>query len=209
MNKSTINRILSITVGLALLGVLAYSIIGINIFSKDDFHRISGLISGIVAFWGIYFTLAWKWPIVNRLLYRKNLNGTWYGTYRSKDFTSNKEYRGNIAIVIRQTFLNINIKSFTNKYVNFSFGEALDYDSSSESYQLIYLYSQSEFNPADDSIRKGTSELKSIFASKEERLFGDFWTNHNSKGVLKLTKVSKRHAASFEEAQTLNKKQEL
>lgn len=205
MKKSTLERILKVTVILTLIGILIFNLMGINIFSKQGFIKIPSLISGIVLFWVFYISIGWKWPLFKHIVYQENINGTWFGTYDSRDFTTNKNYNGEIAMIVRQTFLRIDIKSMTSNYINYSFGEAFTYDSKSDSNQLIYLYSQSEFNPTDDNIRKGTSELMLHFNVSGQEFFGDFWTNHNSKGILNLKKVSKKHSKSFLEAKKKKK----
>jgi len=203
MGKNTINRILYITLILAVVGVFILKLFHINILAKEGLIKIPSLLSVIVLFWGFYFSMGWKLPILKYLVYKENLNGTWLGYYSSKNFTSNDVFQGEIAVVIRQSFLSLNVKSFTDKYINYSFGEVLKYDSKSDTHQLIYLYSQSQFNPTDDNIRKGTSELKLYCNIKSKELFGDFWTNHNSKGDLKLTKITKKYSKSFLEAKKI------
>nr|WP_255487967.1 hypothetical protein [Pontibacter sp. KCTC 32443] len=179
---------------------MIFQLLGINIFSKEGLVKIPSLISGVVLFWVLYISFGWKLPLVKYIVYQENINGTWFGQYASTDFTTNKIYEGEIAIVIRQSFLRIDVTSLTENYINYSFGEAFTHDSKSDSNQLIYLYSQSEFNPTDDKIRKGTSELMLHFNVDEKEFFGDFWTNHNSKGNLNLKKVKSKHAKSFLEA---------
>lgn len=200
MKKSTLERILKVTVILTLVGILILKLFGIDLLSKAGLFKIPALISGIVFFWVIYIGWGWKWPIVKHIVYQENINGTWFGTYSSRDFTTDKIYNGEIALVIRQSFLRLDIKSMTTNFINYSFGEAFTHDSKSESHQLIYLYSQSEFNPIDDTARKGTSELMLHYNVSGHEFFGDFWTNHNSKGTLNLKKVTEKHSKSFLEA---------
>ncbi|MNK15431.1 hypothetical protein D3C87_335690 [compost metagenome] len=205
MKKNTLERILKVTVILTVIGILIFKLLGINILTKEGIIKIPSLISGIVSFWVFYISIGWKLPLLKHIVYQENINGTWFGTYSSRDFTTNEKYDGEIAMIVRQSFLRINIKSMTMNYINYSFGEAFIYDSKSDSNQLIYLYSQSEFNPTDDNIRKGTSELMLHFNISGQEFFGDFWTNHNSKGNLNLKKVSKKHAKSFLEAKKRRK----
>lgn len=200
MKKNTLERILGVTVFLTIMGIILFHLFGINIFTKTGIVKIPSLISSVVLFWAFYFSFGWKWPLLKYIVYQENINGTWFGKYSSKDFTSDKVYNGEIALVIRQSFLRIDVMSFTNSYINYSFGEALTYNSKNQSSQLIYLYSQSEFYPKDDKIRKGTSELMLHFNVNGRELFGDFWTNYNSKGTLNLRKVKSKHAKSFLEA---------
>lgn len=205
MKKSTLERILKVTVILTVIVILMFQLFGINIFTKEGAVKIPTIISIISFFWVFYISYGWKWPIIKYIVYQENINGTWYGKYTSKDFTSNEVYKGKIAVVIRQSFLRIDVTSLTNKFINYSFGEAFTHDSKNKSNQLIYLYSQSEFKPTDDNIRKGTSELMLQVNLDEKLLFGDFWTNHNSKGNLNLKKVSSKHAKSFLEAKQYKK----
>lgn len=205
MRKKTLYRILYVTIILAILGAFIFQLCGINLLKKDGFTKIPSLLSAVVLFWGFYLSIGWKIPGLKYLVYKENLNGTWYGTYNSKNFTSAEEFNGGIAVVIRQTFLTLDVKSYTENFINYSFGEVLNYDSKSDSHQLIYLYSQSQFNPTDDNVRKGTSELNLHCNIHQEELFGDFWTNHNSKGFLQLKKISKKHSKSFAEAQNIKK----
>ena len=200
MKKATLERILKVTVILTIIGIVIFNFFGINIFNKEGFIKIPSLISGIVLFWLFYISIGWKWPLLKHIVYQENINGTWFGTYDSKNFTTDETFNGEIAMIIRQSFLRIDIKSMTLNYINYSFAEAFTHDSKSDSNQLVYLYSQSQFNPTDDSYRKGTSELMLHFNLDGQELFGDFWTNHNSKGNLNLKKISNKHFKSFLEA---------
>lgn len=204
MKKSTFERILQVTAVLTIIIIFIFRLSGINIFSKEGVIKIPTIISIVVIFWAFYLGIGWKWPLIKYIVYQENLNGTWFGKYNSKNFTSDEVFVGDIAIVIKQSFLRIDVKSYTEHYINYSFGEALKYDSKSDTNQLIYLYSQSQFNPADDNIRKGTSELMVHFNLSATELYGDFWTNHNSKGKLNLIKLSSKHSKSFLEAKKLN-----
>lgn len=205
MNKKLLIRILQITVVLALLEIFLFMSLGIDVFSMKGISKIPTIISSIVLFWIFYFSWGWKIPYLRKLAYKENLNGTWFGTYKSKNFTSESEFNGEIVLVIRQSFIMLNVKSFTDKYINYSYGEVMNYDSNSDSHQLLYLYSQSEIKPTNDNIRKGTSELHLHYNCDKKELYGNFWTNHNSKGYLNLTKTSKKKVKSFAEAQTLNR----
>ena len=133
------------------------------------------------------------------------MNGTWFGEYKSEDNETGKIFQGEIAIVIRQSFLNVNVTSYTDKYMAFSFGEAILHNKSSDSHQLVYLYSQNQYNPTDDIARKGTSELHLLVEANKNRLFGKFWTNYNSKGNLKIVKITNKQVKSFHDAKKISK----
>lgn len=200
MEKEEIKRMLYITMVFTILGISGLYFYGINVFTKEGVFKISSVISGIAIFWTFYFAYLWKFPILNNLIYRNNLNGTWLGEYYSKDLTSGQEYRGEIALVIRQSFLNINITSYTERYLSFSFAESFIVNNERKKHQLVYLYSQNEFDITDDNARKGATELLAICESESMKLFGHFWTNKNSKGKLDIKRVSKKHYNSFNDA---------
>ena len=138
MKKNEINRILYITVGVTIVYMLILQYLGVNPMTSDGFRKITSFFSYVVIAWGLYFCYGWKIQYLNKIIYKTNLNGTWFGNYSSTDLDGN-EYQGEIAIIIRQSFLNINVKSFTDKYLSYSFAETLLHDKDSESNQLIYL----------------------------------------------------------------------
>ncbi|PWX01054.1 hypothetical protein CYK73_09950 [Clostridium perfringens] len=172
---------------------------------KDDYGIISAIkVSSILTVWWLfYFNIGWKVPILNKLLYRINLNGTWYGQYKSTSLMNNEVYEGNMVIRIKQSFLNINVTSFTENYSNYSHSEILKYDEDADRYGLIYVYSQKEENALDLAQRNGTSELIVVKSDSGYRLQGEFWTIVGSKGKLNLTRVSKKIVNSFEDGKKL------
>jgi len=201
MNKYILNRIVKISLGLAIIVYLVFIyFFNINILSKDGILKIPTLFTIIIGFWTFYISLGWKIPIIRNLAFVENLNGTWLGTYNSTNVLNEMTFQGDIAIVIKQNFLGINIKSYTENYVNHSYGEAIDYNNKSEKLQLLYLYSQDEFKSLDEISRKGATDLQLLMNFNEKKLFGKFWTNHNSQGSLNLTRRSKKQAKSYNEA---------
>ncbi|GJM32307.1 MAG: hypothetical protein DHS20C18_13080 [Saprospiraceae bacterium] len=197
MDRDDIKRILYITIGLTVVSIFILTYFGKNVFTWPGIKLLSTIFSGIVIFWMFYFKYGWKYPILKLIVYKENFNGTWFGEYYSKDFDTDREYRGQISLVIRQSFININVTSYTEKYLAYSYAETLLCDKERKKDQLVYLYSQDEMNPTKESTRKGTTEL--IFVSELEfkKLFGPFWTNTNSKGKLTVKKISNKHLTSF------------
>lgn len=206
MNKELLMRILQATVILVIFLIFLFLLFGINVFTLSGVSKLPSILSLVVLFWAFYFSIGWKWLMLKWIAKRENLNGTWFGTYTSKNQLTNVEFEGDISVVIRQNFLVVDVKSFTDKYINYSYGEALNYDNKSDKHQLIYLYSQNDFKPTDDNVRRGTSELQLHYDLKKKELFGNFWTNHNSQGYLNLKKISSKQAKSFNEALTYLKK---
>ena len=203
MEKDAINRILNISIGLTIAGFLAFIFAGVNMLEMDGIRRLSIIFSVITLFWALYFKYGWKLPVIKHIVYRKNLTGTWFGEYNSFDSLTDTIYQGEIVVNIEQSFLNMTVTSFTQKYIAFSYGEVIISDSKSERTKLVYLYSQNQFDPTDSSSRKGTSELHLLEEEGKERLYGDFWTNHNSKGKLNLYKIAPNNIQSFEAAKAI------
>jgi len=200
MDKELFTRILQVTVVVVVLLLFIFLFIGIDIFSFKGISKLPSIVSLVVLFWAFYISFGWKWPILKLLAYKENLNGTWFGTYTSINVMTKEKFEGQIAVVIRQTFIMINVKSYTSNYVNHSYGEVLNYNNKSDTNQLIYLYSQNEYNPTSDDDRKGTSELQLNYSNKKKGLFGKFWTNHNSQGHVNLSKLTRKQLKSFDEA---------
>lgn len=166
-----------------------------------EYHGIisAAKVSTILSIWWyFYFNIGWKIPIINKILYKINLNGTWYGTYESVATNTQKINTGNIVIRIKQDFLNISVNSYTDKYINFSHSEELKYDEKSDMNGLIYVYSQKENSPLDLSKRNGTADLQIIKSGGTYKLSGEFWTIIGTTGKLNLVRVSKKIVDSFE-----------
>jgi SMODS-associating 2TM, beta-strand rich effector domain len=203
MEKEAINRILNISIGLTIAGFLAFIFAGVNMLEMNGIRRLSIIFSAITLFWAFYFKYGWKWPVIKHIIYKKNLTGTWLGEYKSFDSLNDITYQGEIVLNIEQSFLNMTVTSYTQKYIAFSYGEVMISDPKSERTKLLYLYSQNQYDPTDLSARKGTSELHLLEEENKERLYGDFWTNHNSKGKLNLYKVTQSNIQSFESAKSV------
>lgn len=202
MDKKAQLRIVTISYVISVTGSFVINFLKIN---NIDFYGIVNAIkvsSILTAWWLFYFKIGWKIPFIKNILYRINLQGTWFGTYESISIKENKEYEGRIALRIKQDFLNLSIVSFTDKFKNYSFSEELKYDEKSDIHELVYVYSQKENILTDRDSRNGASELKLVCdnTSSFQRLEGDFWTSIGSKGILKVTKISKKVVDSFEEA---------
>lgn len=207
MDKNTQLRIVTISYIISVVGSFIINYLKIK---NIDFHGVVSAIkiSSILTFWWLfYFKIGWKIPILKKILYRINLEGTWFGTYESCSIKDNNTYRGKIALRIKQDFLNLSIISLTDKYKNYSYSEELKYEEKSNLHELVYVYSQKENSVADRNSRNGASELKLIHdkTNNSQKLEGDFWTSVGSQGVLKVTKISKKVVDSYEEAEKIYK----
>ena len=78
------------------------------------------VVSILTGWWWFYFKIGWKLPLLNRILFRIDLNGTWFGKYKSHDHEKGTTFYGEIAIRIVQDYLSVSLISYTNKYQSLS-----------------------------------------------------------------------------------------
>ncbi len=205
MKKNMQLKIVTISYVVSIVASFFLNFLKVN---NIDFHGVIGAVKVstiLTGWWMFYFRMGWKIPLLQKILYKINLEGTWFGTYESISQKDNKKYKGEIGLRIKQDFLTISIISFTEKYRNFSYSEELKYEEKSNMHELVYVYSQKENSISDRDSRNGASELKLMFdnARNIQRLEGDFWTSIGSKGVLKVSKISKKVVDTFEEAKEI------
>ena len=159
-------------------------------------------VSLVMAWWYFYFKKGWKLWLLNRLLFRNDLSGTWFGNYKSHDLKTGEITSGDIAIRIVQDYLSTSFISYTEKYRNYSYREEVKHDRRSKICRVVYSYSQVENGIFDTVHRKGTSEL--TLAKKtdnsEDWLEGVFWTIHGTQGSICVKRVSRKHIDFFDEA---------
>ena len=205
MKKNMQLKIVTISYVVSIVASFFLNFLKVN---NIDFHGVIGAVKVstiLTGWWMFYFRMGWKIPLLQKILYKINLEGSWFVTYESISQKDNKKYKGEIGLRIKQDFLTISIISFTEKYRNFSYSEELKYEEKSNMHELVYVYSQKENSISDRDSRNGASELKLMFdnARNIQRLEGDFWTSIGSKGVLKVSKISKKVVDTFEEAKEI------
>ena len=158
----------------------------------------------LTLWWLFYFKYGWRLPGINKLIIsRVDLNGTWFGSYKSLD-SKNQETKGEIGIRIKQDFLTISLKSFTEKFNNYSYSEEVKYEEKSDTSGVVYVYSQKENNILDTSQRNGTSELTFKKIGDELYLEGIFWTAHGTKGELSVRRITKKQIDTFKETKSIS-----
>lgn len=199
-----LKRVVLVTFIICLVSFLVLRLVEVELLSLSGMRTAISIPFVLTLWWLFYFNFGWKWPVFNKILYKENINGTWFGTYESKAIGSNAStYRGEISLVIKQKFLYIDITSYTEKYKNYSYSEVLVYNEKGDRNKLVYVYSQEEISAKDHFLRKGTSELDLIINGNEVKLHGKFWTNSGTIGQLELKKVSPKHITVFEEARKI------
>lgn len=202
MKSEELKRIVLITFVISLLFVIAQAFIGVDLLSFNGVKAAFSATFVLSVWWWFYFNYGWKIKFLNLILYRQNINGTWFGNYESKDIHTGEIYKGEISLVIKQKYLTIKITSITNRFKNYSYSEELI--CIDEKNQLIYVYSQNELSSIDHNTRKGTSELELTTSEDKSVLYGKFWTNNGTVGFLNFTKISDRHIMFFEKAEELH-----
>ena len=177
-------------------------------FIPENLLRIEAIISSLktisilTGWWWFYFKIGWKLPVLKKILPRINLNGTWFGEYESQD-QKKEVFSGEIAVRIKQDYLNISLNSFTEKYQNYSYSEDLKYDEKSDIHGIVYVYSQKENSILDTAQRNGTSELTLKNIDNEHWLEGDFWTVHGTQGRVCVRQISEKQIDTFGEAKSV------
>ena len=163
------------------------------------------VVSILTGWWLFYFKFGWRLPYLKRILFRIDLNGTWYGEYISRDYKDGSCNRGTIALRIVQDFLSASLISQTRAYQNYSYSEEVKYDKKSKKHGIVYAYSQKEKGLFDTGQRNGASELTLVFRSAKEEywLEGYFWTIHGTKGSICVKRICKRHIDSFDETKSV------
>lgn len=201
MTLDEIKRVISITFIFSLVGIVILNIIN----ASFDLTTIKGIKSAyslstiIILFWVYYIKHGWKKKLLQKILYRENLNGTWFGTYKSID-ENNKEYKGYISIVINQDYLNIHVSSYTEYRKTESYMEKIEYNQKSGVNKLIYSYLQQDDGANNQDTRKGTSELTLSKYNNTTKLDGKFWTNGKTLGQMEVEKICENHIHIFNEA---------
>jgi hypothetical protein len=201
MKSEELNRIVIITFCISLLFVIVQAILGIELLS---FYGIKASFSATIflsVWWWFYFKYGWKIKWLNLILYKENINGTWFGDYESTDLKTETIYKGEISLVIKQNFLTIKMTSITNKYKTYSYSEELNFKD--EKKQLKYVYSQEKLSSTNHHTRKGTSDLELTISADKSELYGKFWTNSGTIGSLTFTKISIKHIMFFDKAKEL------
>ncbi|HDR7594560.1 TPA: hypothetical protein QCX59_003747 [Bacillus mycoides] len=203
MDSKELKRIVLITFFVSLIWVLIQVSIGIELLSFQGIKAAFSATLVLSVWWWFYFNYGWKIKWFNRILYKENINGTWFGNYESQSIETGDVYTGEICLVIKQNYLNLNITSITEKYKNYSYSEELHLKDGKK--QLIYVYSQDELSSTDHHIRKGTSDVELIASEDNSELSGKFWTNSGTVGSMAFTKIDNGHIMFFNKAKEIFK----
>lgn len=171
------------------------------VFSEVVFSPLR-VVTILTIWWWFYFKIGWRLPLLKKILFRIDLNGTWYGKYISHDYKNGDCFKGEITVRIVQDYLSTSLISKTQRSQNHSYSEEVRYDKKSKKHGIVYAYSQKEDGLFETGHRNGASELTIVQknANSEYWLEGDFWTIHGTRGSMCVKRICKRHIDSFEEA---------
>jgi len=201
MNEVHLKKITAITL---ILGVIVWLILYFSQgFEPISFSSLKSLFSGFTViglFWALYFRWAWKWPYMRKILYKPNINGTWLGHFKSnwRDDNGNLQPQKKFVLVIRQTWLTISVKAFTEIQKTNSHIESLIFDDSNGTKILAYLCSEKD-NTSGGDLRKGAAELDLTEGDDLKIFEGNFWTLAGTKGFVRVSCASsKEHVDSFQ-----------
>lgn len=175
------------------------------VVSWDSVRSISVSLTVVGIFWAFYFKWLWTWPYLNQLLYKPNLRGTWLGEFSSdwEDEEGEGVPPGKFILVIRQSWLSLSIKAFTEKQKTISHVENL-LVSEGGTKLLAYLYSEKRAGPGRHGARQGAAELDLVESAERMLLEGDFWTQAKTAGYIRVRRASaSEYVESFQDALTV------
>jgi hypothetical protein len=202
MKKEELKIIVSISIGLAMLLAFLYLTFNdLELNLKNGIRAISLGITATTIFWSVHFSWGWKLPLLNKIFYRPNLNGTWHGVLVSdwKDENGKTVNPRELFIVIRQSFLKIHFTTFTDNFVGVSYSETFYLSKDRGIKNVAYLFRKDTSQNNDEILQEGATELRLILAD-EKKLEGKYWSNRKTNGTIKVKFLRNIHVDSYEEA---------
>ncbi|WP_394058710.1 hypothetical protein [Paenibacillus sp. 843] len=190
-----INKTIKVSI---LLYVIVFFIC-LYFFEGNFLKSISPALTVVSILWILYFKFAWSLPVFNLLFKVPNLNGTWVGTLKSDWLDENGKSVDDIEfyIVIKQQFLNLHIKTFTENYCGKSYIEKLEFKEKEDEVILAYFYCSDLLSNEED-LRQGVSELR-VIRDESAFLHGKYWTRNKTSGIISLCHFKDRHYSTFEQ----------
>ncbi|MBP2248943.1 hypothetical protein [Paenibacillus xylanexedens] len=195
MNVTMLNKTIktSILIFIVVFSTVMYFMEGNALKSISPSFTVVGFI------WFLYFKFAWKLPVFNLLFKVPNLNGTWVGSLKSDwlDDNGNTVDEMDFYIVVKQKFLNLHIKTFTNKYCGKSYIEKIEFKEKEDEIILAYFY-DSDLLSSEEDLRQGVAELI-VLNDEGKTLNGKYWTRNKTSGVISLKHFENQHYSTFEQ----------
>lgn len=188
MNQSHIKIFIGVTLFLAfLVWLTSYFFQGFDIISFSSLKSFFASFSFVSLFWLVYFKWAWRWPYLRKIMYKPDLGGTWLGHFES-NWKNPKGYKNppkKFVLVVRQSWLSVSIRAFTENQKTHSYIESFIFDEDKGSKILAYLYSEKE-SRSEYSSRQGAAELELSEGGATRVLEGHFWTISGTQGFVRV-----------------------
>lgn len=155
---------------------------------------VVGLLLALIA------RMDWKHPRFARWLDRPMVHGLWWGELTGSYL--GQPIRKPIAFVVRQTYLTLSIKSFTQAIPGESTIEMLFTDARNRETKLCYAFQMTRWDDAENKATIGYGQL--VLQNSGEQLAGAYWTNSPTSGNLRLLLVTRdcEDIHSFESAES-------
>lgn len=207
MKKEELKIVITISLSISLLvGILYFYITQSQIELSTLFRAFSSGLTSVTFFWAFYFSYGWKLPLLKKIFYRPNLNGTWGG----KIISDYKNKKGetieplDFYLVVRQSFLRIHFTTFTSNFVGKSYSEIFALNESKGLKNISYLYRKDTSQTTENFLNEGATELR-VIDSPVMKMEGKYWTNVKTTGKINLTFISKKHLDCFEDCENKRK----
>jgi hypothetical protein len=204
MTKEDFRRIIFLTVVLTvLLWVVLLACTQRAPLSLAALELLGTVITVITFFWVFFFRWGWRLPLLQLLLKRPYIGGTWIGTLDSNYISSNSSGANEleITLIIRQSALFTHVTTFTSRMTAHSYTDVLILDEERGVSKIIYLYSEKSHVPGVG-VHQGTAEL-TIIGNPPKVLDGEYWTNQKTAGTLRVSQACHEYLDSFEDAKRI------
>lgn len=183
MVNYNINRYIGV---IAIIAIVSF--IGcICLFDLQLWDSISYSISATTIIVIAFINFAWKWPIFKGWLVPfPDLRGEWEGVLKSTYKNAVAEIP--IKLDIKQTFMHIQIKLYSNESKSNSIVAAFNIDEDRDILQLCYSYQN---NPKATLQKKSPIHYGSVILDikeKGQQMEGQYWTSRNTTGDIYIIK---------------------
>ena len=205
MKNRKIKTALWVLLGLSFLSFYAiYLIKGSPDFNLKTILQILPTVVSIdLAFYGIFVSFLWKFPIFKDWLVPfPNLNGTWKGeihTTWTDPETGERPGPIPAILTIKQSFLNISCVMRTAEMTSRSLTSGFVLDNENQLERLVYTY---DSNPIE-TVRErspqhcGTMSFNIVKEQKKNKLEGGYWTGRKTTGTIEMHFWKKERVDSY------------
>jgi hypothetical protein len=184
---------------LAFSGIIWFSVATVNGFDMKDllgFMRpIPTVVTADAVLIGFFMKWAWKWKILQGWLVPfPDLNGTWRGEIQTNWKDTEGKTPGPIPAIltIKQTFGHMSYVMRTDEMESHSYLEGFCIDRDRQIQKLCYSYtSRPKTGLRDRSTPHDGTILFNIIGQPARKLEGEYWTQRQTTGVIRMTFESK------------------